>query len=388
MAAMKAMKAMKAVTAKKPAAATAMKAMKANQMKRPAAAKGPAMTAMKATKSTKQAPRHVAGASALRRPAAAACSRDPLKRTDGLTTILDGGLATHLEALGQDIDHALWSAKCLISDPTSIQRAHADFFAAGADVAITASYQAHLDGFRSLGVSDAEATDAIKTSVSLARTAASNVRSEGKDRSFLVAGSVGPYGASLHNGAEYNGDYGEKMLQEAALMDWHRPRMQALIEAGCDMLACETVPLKVEAVAMARLLEELRVPGWITFSCRSEEEVCSGESFRDSVAGVAAFPHVVGAGVNCSKPQFVVRLVETCRQVLPPQKHVVVYPNSGEEWDGHSHAWCSGAAATADDQFVALARQWAAAGADVIGGCCRTTPATISMLHRAFREKQ
>merc|ERR1719440_1088280 len=99
---------------------------------------------------------------------------DPLARCrgDAQVLILDGGLATHIEALGEDIDNSLWSARCLVKNPDIIKRAHGDFYAAGASVAITASYQAHFDGFRELGVDETEAVAAMKLSVTLAREAA------------------------------------------------------------------------------------------------------------------------------------------------------------------------------------------------------------------------
>eukprot|EP00929_Paragymnodinium_shiwhaense_P107746 TRINITY_DN74108_c0_g1_i1.p1 TRINITY_DN74108_c0_g1~~TRINITY_DN74108_c0_g1_i1.p1 ORF type:complete len:354 (+),score=79.67 TRINITY_DN74108_c0_g1_i1:97-1062(+) len=301
---------------------------------------------------------------------------DPLleARKDGSKVlILDGGLATHIETLGEDIDHALWSARCLVKNPDVIKQAHADYYRAGADVAITASYQAHFGGFKELGVSEAGAIDAMKRSVTLARDVAPN-------RS-LVAGSVGSYGASLHNGAEYTGVFAG--IDEEKLIAWHRPRIQALIEAGCDVLACETIPSLLEARALVSLLDELKHPAWITFSCKSETEVCSGELLSDCAAVVAKCQYVLGAGINCSHPKYVASLVKICREQLPAEKHVVVYPNSGEVWCGETHTWKSGTAA-ADDQYVELAKSWAKLGADCIGGCCRTSPATIGALRKAF----
>mmetsp|Transcript_66765 Transcript_66765/g.169251 ORF Transcript_66765/g.169251 Transcript_66765/m.169251 type:complete len:346 (-) Transcript_66765:32-1069(-) len=247
--------------------------------------------------------------------------KDPLAQPKpGSMVVLDGGLATHIEALGEDIDHSLWSARCLLSNPKVIRQAHADYYGAGAKVAITASYQAHLGGFRELGLGEAEAAAAVKKSVELAREAA--------PADGIVAGSVGSYGASLHNGAEYTGEF--PGMDEAKLVDWHRPRVKSLIEAKCDILACETIPCLLEARALVTLLSEVQFPAWVTFSCKSGIEVCSGESFKECVAVVGDCEYVVGAGVNCTQPNFVSDLVATCRETLPAEKHVVVYPNSGE----------------------------------------------------------
>lgn len=301
--------------------------------------------------------------------------KDPLAECRGSedVLILDGGLATHIETLGEDIDHALWSARCLVKNPAVIKRAHADYYDAGASVAITASYQAHFDGFKELGVDTVEAIEAMRRSVTLAREAAPS--------GALVAGSMGCYGASLHNGAEYTGDY--PGMDEDKLVEWHRPRAEALIKAGCDVLACETVPCLQEAKALARLVGDLKHPAWVTFSCRSETEVHSGDLFQDCIASVAACDWVVGAGANCCDPKFVNSLVKICRSVMPLSKNVIVYPNSGEVWNGTTHTWESGTA-TADEEFVKMAKEWAGLGANCIGGCCRTGPSTVKALKKAF----
>jgi homocysteine S-methyltransferase len=279
-----------------------------------------------------------------------------------------------MEALGEDINHSLWSARCLVKNPAVIQKAHADYYAAGAKVGITASYQAHFDGFREIGVSETRAVEAMKLSVELVRAAASAAGD-------LVAGSVGCYGASLHNGAEYTGVY--PGMDQAKLLDWHRPRARALVEAGCDVLACETVPCLMEARALVQLVTELEHPAWVTFSCRSGSEVHSGDLFADCIEAVAGCEWIVGAGVNCTEPQFVSSLVKICREKLPEGKNVIVYPNSGEVYNGETHSWESGTG-TADEEFVKMAKEWASLGASCIGGCCRTGPSTIKALKNAF----
>jgi len=296
--------------------------------------------------------------------------------------LLDGGLATHMETLGADIDHALWSARCLQQDPAMIRSAHRDFYSAGADVAITASYQAHFGGFQELGVEKDAAVGLMRKSVALAREASKEASSEASAKR-LVAGSVGPYGASLHNGAEYTGDY--PGMDEDKLVAWHRPRAAALIEEGCDILACETVPCLMEARALMRLVEELHFPAWLSFSCRSGTELCSGEAFEEAVKLVASSKCMMAVGVNCTAPEHISSLVGICASAKASHQHVIVYPNSGETWDGESHNWKEGTA-TKDDRFAEMALEWASLGADCIGGCCRTGPETIRAVRRALRK--
>ena len=83
-----------------------------------------------------------------------------------------------------------------------------------------------------------------------------------------MAGSVGPYGAMLHDGSEYTGIYPPNVTHEL-LREWHRPRLDALLEAGADLLAFETIPCSMEALALISLLKEYpQARAWLSFSVR------------------------------------------------------------------------------------------------------------------------
>ncbi|GIH96495.1 homocysteine S-methyltransferase [Planobispora siamensis] len=278
--------------------------------------------------------------------------------------ILDGGLATHLEALGADLRDELWSAKLLLENPSVIRQAHLDYFAAGAQVATTASYQASIPAFLRRGLSIAEAEDLIQLSVRLA-TEARDAHGEG-----AVAASVGPYGAYLANGAEYTGDYD---LDEDGLFAWHRDRWEILASAGADFLACETIPSIVEARALKRLLA--RTPGvraWISFSCRDGESISDGTPMEEVAALFAGDQRILAIGVNCTAPRHVSSLIDRIKG-----KPVMVYPNSGETWDAERRRWTG----LADPvEFGAAAADWHTAGAAFVGGCCRTTPEHIRQI--------
>ncbi|MFI6794233.1 homocysteine S-methyltransferase [Streptosporangium canum] len=278
--------------------------------------------------------------------------------------ILDGGLATHLEALGADLRDELWSAKLLLENPSVIRQAHLDYFAAGAEVATTASYQASIPAFVRRGLSAREAEELIVLSVRLA--------AEARDShgTGTVAASVGPYGAYLANGAEYTGDYD---LDEDGLADWHRDRWHILAGSGADLLACETIPSYAEARALGRLLAE--TPGtraWVSFSCRDGEHISDGTPLKDAAALFAGDPQVIAVGVNCTAPRHIPSLIGRIEG-----KPVMVYPNSGETWDAANRRWL-GLADPAE--FGAAAAGWHAAGAAFVGGCCRTTPEHIRQI--------
>lgn len=288
--------------------------------------------------------------------------------------VIDGALATELERRGCDLKDDLWSAKILLEQPEKIKQVHYDYFRAGADCAITASYQATIEGFIKRGLNEREAIALIQKSVQLALEArdefwADESNRVGRLRPF-VAASVGPYGAYLADGSEYRGNYG---LTENELMDFHRPRMRALIEAGADLLACETIPCLVEAQALGKLLDEFQgMQAWISFSCRDEAHVSEGQRLEDCVRLMEKSPFVVAVGINCTSPKYIPSLIREARKAT--DKPVIVYPNSGEIYDASRNDW-DGYPVYAS--FGDEAREWFKAGARLIGGCCRTTPEDI-----------
>ncbi|PPF25551.1 homocysteine S-methyltransferase [Rathayibacter rathayi] len=277
--------------------------------------------------------------------------------------LLDGGLGTELEAQGAAVDSALWSARVLLDEPERIVAAHRAFADAGARVAVTASYQVSASGFAAAGLAPGLVEHALRESVALARRA----------QSGWVAASVGPYGASLGDGSEYRGD---DTLTVDELTAWHRPRLEALAAASPDLLAVETIPSVREVRAVVAALAGSPVPAWICVSGRSGR-TAAGEPLADAFAVATASTEVIGVGVNCCPPSDVAEAVRIARSVT--DKLVVVYPNSGEEWDAVDRRW------TGDAAFdPALVASWRADGADLIGGCCRVGPAAIAALGRSL----
>ncbi len=296
--------------------------------------------------------------------------------------IIDGALATELEARGADLNDALWSAKLLLEAPELIRQVHTDYFVAGADVAITASYQASFAGFARRGLAADEAAALMRLSVQLACEARDQFWADPANRAGrvrpLVAASVGSYGAYLADGSEYRGDYG---LTAAELMDFHRPRMAVLAAAGADLLACETIPVQLEGEALVQLLGEFPdAAAWLSFSCCDEAHVCHGEPFTECVALANQSAQIVAVGINCTPPRFVEPLLHRARGVT--EKPLLVYPNSGEGWDGEAKCWLPGTGVT---EFGEPAQLWHAAGARLIGGCCRTSPADVRKIVHALK---
>ncbi|TGA96802.1 homocysteine S-methyltransferase [Sporolactobacillus shoreae] len=296
------------------------------------------------------------------------------------TVILDGAMATELEKQGVDTSSSLWSAQALIDHPDLIKKVHMDYFKAGADMATTNTYQANLAGFQESGWSEAQAEHFIKQAVLIARETRDEFwnnlsDSEKKKRPRpLVAGSVGPYGAYLADGSEYTGNY---HLSEEAFRRFHLPRMKLLKEANADLFAFETIPNFEESRALAALLET-DFPddyAWLSFSI-SDDHLCDGTSLQAAVPYFNDYPQICAIGVNCASADLITPIIEIVRTLT--DKPIVVYPNSGEEYDPATKTWHNPGR---HNEYGVLSKQWHEEGAKLIGGCCRTCPEDIHKIY-------
>lgn len=275
--------------------------------------------------------------------------------------LLDGGLSTALENLGNNLSTSLWSGELLRSDPAQIRAAHQEYVDAGAEILISSSYQISYDGCAKLGWSEAEVDDALRRSTELARFPG-----------IKVAASIGPYGASLADGSEYLGNYG---LTKDQLKDFHWRRLNVLLQSEPDLLAIETIPEILEAEAIIELLAEthLKIPYWISFSCKDQNMISSGEYFFRAVAAAQKGENMVGIGINCTAPEYISPLLESARSHLP----YVVYPNAGRKWNAELKEW-AGPPTSGFSELQIF--EWIERGAKVIGGCCGIGPAEIGQM--------
>ncbi len=295
----------------------------------------------------------------------------------GRVTLLDGGMATQLEAQGEDLSGLLWSARLLAEKPEAIAAATRAYLDAGAGIVETASYQASREGFREVGMGGLTADRLLVLSVDLARRARDDYLADNPDAPVpLVAASIGPWGAVLHDGSEYRGDY---TISREWLAEFHQRRLDVLDDAGADVLALETIPSLMEAEVLAPLLRDCRTPAWVSFSCRDGGHLCDGTPIERAVSVFEDHPVVLAVGVNCTPPQFVPELIGRIRETLP-RKAIVAYPNSGETWDAATESW-HGTVSPLD--CAAAAKAWVEAGATIVGGCCRMGPAHISAMRAA-----
>lgn len=253
-----------------------------------------------------------------------------------------------------------------------------NFFLAGADLVLSATYQASTEGFKSrFGISDTEAVDLIRKGVELAKEARDEVERLTGFHKF-VAASVGPYGATLCDRSEYHGNYSDCMTKEE-LSAWHLPRLQALVDSLPDLLAIETIPALKEAEAILDSLKLFpHMKAWVTFQCKDGEHTAHGERIQDAVRSVVQYGNVVAVGVNCVHPRYVTSLlhnISACKLSIP----IVVKPNGGIfTHDGRSECKYN-----LSDHVL----EWINAGATWIGGCCHIFTSDIAALRKTLESE-
>lgn len=304
--------------------------------------------------------------------------------------VIDGGFSTQLAThVGDKINgDPLWTARFLITNPNAIISTHLDFLKAGADIIQTNTYQASIDGFlKYMNITEEESLNIFSKAVDYAKKAINLYKKEINNKEHvananpLIAGSVGPYGACLHDASEYTGKYCSTVSEEI-LMNWHRPRIQKLIESGVDMLAIETIPCKREAEALVKLLKEFpNSKAWLSFSCSCDgKSIADGSNFQDVALWCykEALPgQILAIGVNCTAPQNVTPLLkginENCKENFVP---LVVYPNSGEKYTVEQ-GWSKKGEGYSLHEFIF---QWLDLGVRYVGGCCRTNAADVKKI--------
>ncbi|MDH3350675.1 MAG: homocysteine S-methyltransferase [Gammaproteobacteria bacterium] len=293
----------------------------------------------------------------------------------GRPILLDGGLATQCEAMGCSIDDELWSAGLLTSNPRAIVDASRAYLDAGAEIIVTASYQASRTGFVAAGLSIADADALILSSVALAAQAREEFLLDNPDTDHvpLIAASIGPYGAVLHDGSEYTGRYD---ISADELRDFHRERIELLDQSEADLLACETIPSADEALVLCELLSKTQKRCWVSFCCCDEQRISDGTLIADAAGLFRDHPTVIAVGVNCTAPRFVLPIIGILKSAAP-EKSIVVYPNSGETYHADDNSWSGTATAL---QCKQSAQEWIEAGANLVGGCCRIGPDQIAAM--------
>ncbi|XP_053983999.1 homocysteine S-methyltransferase-like [Hylaeus anthracinus] len=305
--------------------------------------------------------------------------------------ILDGGFSAQLSThVGAKIDgDPLWTARFLATNPDAVYATHLDFLRAGADIIETNTYQASVSGLtKYLSITEDESIKLLHEAVNLAKRAINDYTNEiagnndVENKEPLIAGSCGPYGASLHNGSEYNGAYG-KTVPCKVMMEWHKSRIDAFIDAGIELLALETIPCYQEAEALVELLKQYpNVKAWLSFSCkRNSQNIVDGSRFQEVATHCykMALPgQIIAIGVNCIAPRDVTPLLKNINkggenEFIP----LIAYPNNGEIYS--IEGWVKDENCTSFESFIP---EWLDLGIRYIGGCCRIYADNIKSIRK------
>lgn len=292
--------------------------------------------------------------------------------------ILDGALGTFMQIKGYDVNDSLWSAKFLDENPDVIANIHKEYLEVGSDCIITSSYQASVEGFLKKGFSEKRAEELLRLSIKIAKRARDEFweNLENKDNRIkpLVAASIGPYGAFLADGSEYSGDY---KISDDELINFHKNRLDIILDEKPDLIACETMPSFKEVKTLCELLKEYpKTSNWITFSAKNDSFTNAGDDIISSMKYLENQNHIDAIGINCTAPQYISSLIEKIKSVS--NKPIVVYPNGGSKYNPITKKWEKGEVSATE--FAKMAYLWYKNGASIIGGCCETEAKEIKLI--------
>lgn len=286
----------------------------------------------------------------------------------GRTLLLDGAIGTELERRGVACPAPLWSAAALCTHPEVVEQIHREYVTAGADIVVANTFRTNPRTLRRAGL-HAEGPALCRLALDLARRAA-----EAADPPIWVAASVGPV-ADCYSPQDVPDD-ATLGVEHAELARW-------LADAGAEWLWIETINTVREARAAAAAASDAKLPFAISFVTRESGALLGGEPLAEAARAVAPF-RPLALGVNCIPPRGIdrillqlVALVASCTPGAGVRCRAAAYAhiNNVRPLPGWSYAQDA-----TPSEYAEAARDWAANGAGVVGGCCGTTPTYIAAL--------
>lgn len=305
-----------------------------------------------------------------------------IKQANGDGLVLDGAMSDALEQEGFNVRAThLWTAQALVNDLDKVYQAHLNYLKAGANIIITNTYQATVRGFKEAGYQQEQAQHYIRAAVKIAQKARDDYEAESGQHN-CVAATIGSYGAYLDDGSEYTGAY---HLNKEEFLQFHLPRLKAVLAEKPDLLAIETQPRLDEVIILLNWLKEQapQIPVYVSFTLRKQEEpnyISDGTSIKEAVTQVNQFKQVFAIGINCIHPLAVSPALRNIR--LYTQKPMVVYPNLGGIYNIKEGKW---EPFKEKIDLPTLVKEWYGLGAKLIGGCCSSLPKQIKIISQTYR---
>lgn len=281
--------------------------------------------------------------------------------------VLDGALGTLLPQTSQE--HPLWSTHTVITSPQLIQQIHESYIERGARLIQTSTYQTSEGNIQKY-FPDEDYSQVVQKSVDLA-TAAKNGRTD-----VFIAGSIGPYGASLANGAEYTGEY--QGITDAGLVAFHEKRLDIMCQdPNVDIIGLETIPNLQEIKVLTKMMNARQKPYYLALSVKGET-LADGTPLSEFSKEILQGERLLCVGVNCLG---LTDSLQWLQRLAPLNKPLIVYPNSGEIYEGRE--WHEGKAEDHITWKEYVQRCKEQGNVVIIGGCCRTTPDSIGEVTQA-----
>lgn len=304
--------------------------------------------------------------------------------------ILDGAIGTQLQEMGVPMDNTAWCALALKDYFATVQRMHELYIRAGVDVITTNTYSSARHNLEPIGFGGFT-TELNLRAVQLAQRARDRVAG---GRKVWIAGAISSYGIttggepgrSLHRYSQPRSHITAEQAQSNLV-----EQAEILAEAGADFLLIEGTGSNLHRQWMLDACRRTGLPFWLGFRCHIDAdspEVRIGyrshqgfaqaldETLADDIQGVCVF--------HSSIPVISPALDILKRKWKGP---IGVYPEADrtdytKTWHDHSEE-----NAVKPTEFVKLTRQWIAAGASLVGGCCGIGVPYIEALVKALRDK-
>lgn len=275
--------------------------------------------------------------------------------------LLDGATGTELQRRQTPTPLPLWSALALIRQPEVVRQIHLDYLAAGADILTTNTFRTYRRTLAQAGLADRAQTLTYRA-VTLAIQAR---RDAGLRSNVWIAGSMSPL---------EDFESPQRTPAQAECEDEHREMALYLAAAGVDLLLIETMTTIREAQAAAQAATQTHLPFMVSFKCNEQGFLPSGESLSEATAVLEPLEPLAFL-INCTSAAAVLAALQRLRQatVCP----VGAYANVGHrqadgQWDFDEEL--------SAEAYGRHARSWLAVGAQIVGGCCGTTPAHVAVL--------
>ncbi len=299
------------------------------------------------------------------------------KLRGGDIVLLDGGIGTEILRRG-----VYWRCHGVEQHPEVVRKVHADYLAAGADVLRTDTFQlsrrAYLNLFhgiehmRRIGAKDLEhkAGKLLQQAVELARQAR---REAGRESNGVaIAGIISPLEHC------FRPDLTPPLDQ---CRTEHKEIVEQLKGAGVDLILLESMNSVREARVACEAARSSGLPVWVSFVVRENARLLSQEPLAEAVEAVEPLGVDVVA-VNCAPLEDITRAVAELR------KHrsgpVAAYAHIGRydppSWKFGFYPRFTSTEQVPPARYLEAAREWKRLGAQVVGGCCGTTPEHIRVL--------